>query len=424
MSWFEEESSLINSLTPTLDQRADNFKTTIEKFTCVTPAVITRDLDQILLGRKAVNAFTDEDLKLSQPVRWAPFLPKEAPPDPWHEARMRHTIQFPDKRLLQYDCGKLQALDKLLRRLQSGGHRALIFTQMTKVLDILEQFLNIHGHKYLRLDGATKVEQRQILTDRFNHDPRILCFILSTRSGGLGINLTGADTVIFYDQDWNPAMDKQCQDRCHRIGQTRDVHIYRLVSEHTIEANILRKASQKQMLDDVVIQEGEFTTDYFNKVSVRDVLGEKLDLMSEGVAAADAALDRVLGGPETSQDQRTVGRVFEQAEDTEDVAAARIAEREIQADEADFTEKASGPASGTSTARQGTPMGGPGAEQDALFGAELDAGEVGHNAWGESMGTVDQFMLAFMTEALRYTKLELPKDKKKSKKKGKDTRKR
>jgi len=234
-------------------------------------------MDQFVLGRKGIEAFTDEDLKLSKPVRWAPFLPKEAPPDPWHEGRMRLSIQFPDKRLLQYDCGKLQVLDKLLRKLQTGGHRALIFTQMTKVLDILEQFLNIHGHKYLRLDGATKVEQRQILTDRFNNDPRILCFILSTRSGGLGINLTGADTVIFYDQDWNPAMDKQCQDRCHRIGQTRDVHIYRLVSEHTIEANILRKASQKQMLDDVVIQEGEFTTDYFNKLSVRDVLSDKLD---------------------------------------------------------------------------------------------------------------------------------------------------
>jgi helicase SWR1 len=353
-------------------------------------------------------------------------MPKAAPVDPWHESRMRHSIQFPDKRLLQYDCGKLQVLDKLLRKLQAGGHRALIFTQMTKVLDILEQFLNIHGHKYLRLDGATKVEQRQILTERFNNDPRILCFILSTRSGGLGINLTGADSVIFYDQDWNPAMDKQCQDRCHRIGQTRDVHIYRLVSEHTIEANILRKASQKQMLDDVVIQEGEFTTDYFSKISVRDVLEDKVDFTSEGVAAADAALDRVLGGPDTSRDQRTVGRALEQAEDREDVAAAHVAEREIQADDADFTERPSGPASGTSTARQGTPAG-----KSVLSGGldmgettPFDEGEMEHNAYGARMGDIDQYMLKLMTEELKYTKLELPKHKKKSKKKGRDTRKR
>ncbi|KAF4997307.1 hypothetical protein FDECE_12124 [Fusarium decemcellulare] len=425
MSWFEEESTSVRSMIPTISQRADSFKTTIEKFSCVTPAVVTRDMEQFILGRKGVQAFTDEDLKLSAPVRWAPFLPKESPPDPWHEGRMRLSIQFPDKRLLQYDCGKLQILDKLLRKLQAGGHRALIFTQMTKVLDILEQFLNIHGHKYLRLDGATKVEQRQILTDRFNHDPRILCFILSTRSGGLGINLTGADTVIFYDQDWNPAMDKQCQDRCHRIGQTRDVHIYRLISEHTIEANILRKASQKQMLDDVVIQEGEFTTDYFNKLSVRDVLTDKVDSTSEGVDAADAALDRVLGGPDTSSDQRKVGRALEQAEDREDVAAARVAEKEIQADDADFTEKPSNNASGTSTARQGTPAG-----KSVLDGGldDIDTPQVEqiveYNAWGNKMHTIDDYMLGIMAEQLKDTKLELPKDKKKGKKKGRDTRKR
>ncbi|PTB39369.1 hypothetical protein M441DRAFT_59421 [Trichoderma asperellum CBS 433.97] len=428
MDWFESDSAFVQALTPSLDQRADSLKTTIEKFSCVTPAVVTRDLDQFILGRKGIEAFTDEDLKLSAPVRWAPFMPKQPPSDPWHEARMRLTIQFPDKRLLQYDCGKLQALDKLLRKLQSGGHRALIFTQMTKVLDILEQFLNIHGHKYLRLDGATKVEQRQILTDRFNHDSRILCFILSTRSGGLGINLTGADTVIFYDQDWNPAMDKQCQDRCHRIGQTRDVHIYRLVSEHTIEANILRKASQKQMLDDVVIQEGEFTTDTFNRPSVRDVLGEKVDFMSEGVAAADAALDLVLGGSESSNDQRRVGRVFEQAEDKEDVAAARVAEKEILADDADFTEKLGGPASGTSTARQGTPAGksifdGGISILDGPEESGIDIIEE-YNAWGGRLGNIDDYMLSIMTEELKFTKLELPKDKKKGKKKGKDTRKR
>lgn len=425
MSWFEEDSLLLRAMIPSVSQRADSLRTTIEKFSCVTPAVVSRDLDQVILGRQGAQAFTNEDLRLSAPVNWTPWMPKEPPLDPWHEARMRLSIQFPDKRLLQYDCGKLQVLDGLLRRLQAGGHRALIFTQMTKVLDILEQFLNIHGHKYLRLDGATKVEQRQILTDRFNHDPRILCFILSTRSGGLGINLTGADTVIFYDQDWNPAMDKQCQDRCHRIGQTRDVHIYRLISEHTIEANILRKASQKQMLDDVVIQEGEFTTDTFNKVSVRDVLGEKVDFMSEGVAAADAALDRVLGGPDDSNNQRTVGRVLEQAEDREDVTAARAAEKEIQADDADFTEKPSNTGSGASTARQGTP-----ATKSVPGGGPMDELPAGaapfeeYNAFGGKMYTVDDYMLRIMVDQLKDTKLELPRDKKKGKKKGKDTRKR
>ncbi|KAI1445355.1 SNF2 family domain-containing protein [Annulohypoxylon stygium] len=432
MSWFEEDSPTLRSMVPTLDQRAASLKTTIAKFACVTPAVVTRDFNQIVLGTKGVEAFDETNLRLAAPIRYAPFMPKEAPLDPWHEARMRLSIQFPDKRLLQYDCGKLQALDRLLRKLQSGGHRALIFTQMTKVLDILEQFLNIHGHKYLRLDGATKVEQRQILTDRFNHDTRILCFILSTRSGGLGINLTGADTVIFYDQDWNPAMDKQCQDRCHRIGQTRDVHIYRLVSEHTIEANILRKASQKQMLDDVVIQEGGFTTDYFNKLSVRDVIGATPEA---GDVVGDA-MDRVLGGVENT-DQRAVGRVLEQAEDREDVDAAHVAEREIQEDEADFAEKpATASASGASSARVGTPVTrdgslapGIGRSNLGLFsesaGVDNAPEEIEKNAWDEKINTIDDYMLATMHKQLEGTALELPKDKKKGKsKKGKDTRKR
>ena len=130
---------------------------------------------------------------------------------PFREAHARLTSFFPDKKLVQFDAGKLQTLSELLRELKRGGHRCLVFTQMSKMLDILEAFLNLNGHTYLRLDGSTGVERRQRLMDRFNNDTKMFCFILSTRSGGLGINLTGADTVIFYDSDWNPAMDAQAQ---------------------------------------------------------------------------------------------------------------------------------------------------------------------------------------------------------------------
>jgi E1A-binding protein p400 len=171
-----------------------------------------------------------------------------------HTARLRTQLFFPDRRLIQFDCGKLQELAVLLARLKAGGHKCLIFTQMSKMLDVLEAFLNLHAYTYVRLDGATKPEQRQILMQRFNTDPKIFSFILSTRSGGVGMNLIGADTVIFYDSDWNPAMDAQAQDRCHRIGQTREVHIYRLISEHTIEENILKKSDQKRHLDFLAIQ--------------------------------------------------------------------------------------------------------------------------------------------------------------------------
>ena len=328
--WFTNTSPALSEMVPTLPERSAALEITVSKFACVTPSVVATDIVPLTLCRKGIEIV--QNSTHSSPVK-----------DPYHEARMRLSIAFPDKRLLQYDCGKLQRLDALLRTLQAGGHRALIFTQMTRVLDILEQFLNIHGHRYLRLDGATKIEQRQVLTDRFNSDNRILAFILSSRSGGIGINLTGADTVIFYDLDWNPAMDKQCQDRSHRIGQTRDVHIYRLVSEYTIEANILRKANQKRLLDDVVIQEGEFTTDYFNNMSVKDVIGD--EAFDEEDAEANAAMDRVLGG-------RSGGQVFEAVEDQEDVAAARIAEKELaqHQDAADFDEKG-----GTNSAGAATP---------------------------------------------------------------------
>ncbi|PVU88002.1 hypothetical protein BB561_006088 [Smittium simulii] len=173
----------------------------------------------------------------------------------------RLQISFPDKMLLQFDSGKLQQLYKLLNKLVYGeGNRILIFTQMSKMLDILEQFLAMHNYKYLRLDGSTKVEHRLALVEQFNNNTKYDCFLSSTRAGGLGINLTGANVVIFYDSDWNPSMDAQCQDRCHRIGQTRDVKIYRLITVNSIEENIWQKAVQKRILDQVVIQDGNFDT--------------------------------------------------------------------------------------------------------------------------------------------------------------------
>ena len=172
-------------------------------------------------------------------------------------------LQFPETRLIQYDCGKLQILDALLYQLKSEQHRVIIFTQMSRMLNILETFLNYHGYKYLRLDGSTPPEDRFYLVERFNNDKSLFVFILSTRSGGVGMNLTGADTVIFYDIDWNPTMDAQAQDRCHRIGQTKDVHIYRLICEGTIEMNILKKSQQKKLLGELAIEEGHFTADFF-----------------------------------------------------------------------------------------------------------------------------------------------------------------
>ncbi|XP_069057791.1 helicase SRCAP [Pleurodeles waltl] len=247
--------------------------------------------------------------------------------------------QFPDLRLIQYDCGKLQTLDRLLRQLKAGYHRVLIFTQMTRMLDVLEQFLNYHGHIYLRLDGSTRVEQRQSLMDRFNADKRIFCFILSTRSGGVGVNLTGADTVIFYDSDWNPTMDAQAQDRCHRIGQTRDVHIYRLISERTVEENILKKANQKRMLGDMAIEGGNFTTAYFRQQTIRDLFEMPIE---EGpkkevdCSSRSSLQDEDDGAP--ARQSQILEQALCKAEDEEDIRAATQAKAEQVAELAEFNE--------------------------------------------------------------------------------------
>jgi helicase SWR1 len=217
-------------------------------------------------------------------------------------------------------------------------------------LDILESFLNFHGYRYLRLDGATKVEQRQALTEKFNRDLRISAFILSTRSGGLGINLTGADTVLFYDLDWNAAIEAQCMDRAHRIGQTRDVHIYRFVTEHTIEENMLRKANQKRLLDSVVIQEGEFNTEAMAKrIDWRDML-------DEGGRLGDVEVAATVTEGNAEGNGRDVEKAFLEVEDEEDREAALAARQEMFVDASDFAEPATPRVAHDSSGDTNTPV--------------------------------------------------------------------
>ncbi|RVE42282.1 hypothetical protein evm_013069 [Chilo suppressalis] len=257
-----------------------------------------------------------------------------------HAPASRQAVAFPHPRLLQYDAGKLQTLDVLLRKLKAGGHRVLIFTQMTRVLDVLEAFLSMHGHTYLRLDGATRVDQRQPLVDRFNGDARVFAFILSTRSGGVGLNLTGADAVVFYDSDWNPTMDAQAQDRAHRIGQTRDVHVYRLVTAASVEENILRKADQKRALGHLAIDTGHFTTSYLRASNIKELFGTETSTTTDAADAAPADSGPVSGELETA---------LLAAEDEADAAAARAARHEASLDLAEFDETAPPPLPADST---------------------------------------------------------------------------
>lgn len=168
------------------------------------------------------------------------------------------SIQVPQMKQLVMDSGKLAILDKLLVELKAGGHRVLLYFQMTKMIDLMEEYLTYRQYKYLRLDGSSKISDRRDMVTDWQTRPEIFIFLLSTRAGGLGINLTAADTVIFYDSDWNPTVDQQAMDRAHRLGQTRQVTVYRLITKGTIEERILQRAKQKDEIQKVVISGGEF----------------------------------------------------------------------------------------------------------------------------------------------------------------------
>ncbi|KAF9457457.1 SNF2 family N-terminal domain-containing protein, partial [Collybia nuda] len=163
-----------------------------------------------------------------------------------------------DEKLVR-TSGKLELLNRILPKFFATGHRVLIFFQMTRVMDIMEDFLKMMGWEYLRLDGGTKTEERASFVQLFNaKDSEYKVFILSTRAGGLGLNLQTADTVIIFDSDWNPHADLQAQDRAHRIGQTKAVLILRFITEKSVEEAMYQRARYKLDIDDKVIQAGRF----------------------------------------------------------------------------------------------------------------------------------------------------------------------
>jgi len=173
---------------------------------------------------------------------------------------------------LYKNCGKMLLLDKLLSKLKERGHRVLLFSQMTRMLDIIEDYLFSKGYSYCRIDGNTTYDEREDRIADYNREKSDkFIFILSTRAGGLGINLQTADTVILYDSDWNPQADLQAQDRAHRIGQKRVVQVFRLVTDETVEVKVVERAQQKLKLDAMVVQQGRLQ-EKEKKLSKQDLL--------------------------------------------------------------------------------------------------------------------------------------------------------
>ncbi len=181
--------------------------------------------------------------------------------------------------LLYRTSGKFELLERIIPKLIALRHRMIIFCQMTRLMDIMQCFLAHRGFKHLRLDGSTKEKDRADRMALFNaEDSEYDIFLLSTRAGGLGLNLQTADTVIIFDSDWNPQMDKQAEDRAHRIGQKNEVRVLRLVTNTWIEDLIIRKATHKMNLDALFIQAGMFnqrSTENEQKEMINEILKKK-----------------------------------------------------------------------------------------------------------------------------------------------------
>ena len=166
--------------------------------------------------------------------------------------------ECPPRSMLVDGAGKMRALLQMLTEITADGTKVLVFSQMTRMLDITEVVLQDAGIDFVRLDGSTPIHDRQPLIDHYTERPEIKVFLLSTRAGGLGINLTAANVVIFYDFGFNPMSERQAEDRAHRLGQTKTVYVHRLVSQNSIDEHIFQLAQSKAVLSDQVMLEGHF----------------------------------------------------------------------------------------------------------------------------------------------------------------------
>lgn len=200
-----------------------------------------------------------------------------------------HASKLVDTHQLWRASGKFDMLDSMVTKLLRTGHRILIFNQMTKVVDLQERLLRYRNIPFYRLDGTTSTEERKEMVNNFNDENTgVNVFLLTTRAGGLGVNLQTADTVIIFDSDWNPSMDQQAQDRAHRIGQRREVLVVRLLTNKSIEESVMERASFKRGLEKKIIRAGMF--DEQSKDSERQAMLREL-LRVEGPGSDDEPSD-------------------------------------------------------------------------------------------------------------------------------------
>lgn len=191
----------------------------------------------------------------------------------------------------------------MLPKLIETGHKVLIFSQFTQTIDIMKLYFYYRNIAYLILDGRTKDDERKKCLERFNEkDSTEKVFVLSTKAGGLGLNLQVSDTVILFDSDWNPQMDEQAKDRAHRVGQTSEVKVFRFITATRVEEGILQKATYKKGLDDKIIQAGMFNdnaSDLDRQKKLQELIRGADDAEAEII---DPGIEKVKNGITTYQE--------------------------------------------------------------------------------------------------------------------------
>ncbi|EPQ59957.1 SNF2 family DNA-dependent ATPase [Gloeophyllum trabeum ATCC 11539] len=241
-------------------------------------SVLQKDIDAVngLTGKKEGKTRLMNIVMQLRKVTDHPYLFDGAEPGPPYTT---------DEHLIQ-NSGKMVILDKLLHQMKEKGSRVLIFSQMSRMLDIMEDYCLFRGFKYCRIDGSTAHEDRIASIDEYNKPGSDkFIFLLTTRAGGLGINLTTADIVVLYDSDWNPQADLQAMDRAHRIGQTKQVYVFRFITENSVEERMLERAAQKLRLDQLVIQQGRQQQ---QKAASKDELLDMITHGAEQIVNSDA----------------------------------------------------------------------------------------------------------------------------------------
>ncbi|KAG7453917.1 chromodomain-helicase-DNA-binding protein 1-like, partial [Solea senegalensis] len=241
--------------------------------------------------------------------------------------------------------GKLCLLDSILTLLHKEGHRVLLFSQMTRMLDIIQDYLEYKNYSYERLDGSVRGEERNLAVKNFSSRD-VFIFLLSTKAGGVGLNLTAADTVIFVDTDFNPQNDLQAAARCHRIGQSRPVKVIRLLARNTVEEMMYSRAASKLHLTNTVIEEGRFsllnepTTSTAQGMQLSEILKFGVDklLSSEESSVQDVKLEKILGLSRNGQwvsDEDVSSHSEEEDEDEEEQEEEEQEEEEEEEEESD-----------------------------------------------------------------------------------------